>query len=98
MILSVFSIYDIGVSTWLRPMFARNKGEMVRQFSEGVNDSKSSISRYADDYVLYEIGTWNDDTCEFNLHKAPIKIGVAREFLKPEPQNQLKDIGSGASV
>lgn len=88
MLFTVFSIYDTGISTWLPPIYARNKGEMLRQFIDAINNPESKFSKYPSDYTLFELGTWNDDNCEFTFLKAPIKLGVAIEFVKPPLSNQ----------
>ncbi len=94
MLLSVFAIYDSGVSTWMPPLYARNKGEITRWFAEAVNDSKSKISKYPQDYTLFELGTWDDDKCKFSLHSTPISIGIAVEYVNRElvkPTDRLED-------
>lgn len=96
MLFSVFSIYDSGISTWLPPLYSRNKGEMLRQFTDATNDSQSKLYKYPGDFTLFEIGTWNDDTCEFSLHKVPYKIGVAIEFLKKELRVEERSSPSSA--
>lgn len=85
MLFSVFAIYDSGISTWMPPIFLRNKGEMLRAFVEAVNNPESKFYKHPSDYTLFEIGTWNDDKCEFSLLKTPVRLGVAIEFAKVQP-------------
>lgn len=82
MLLSIFAIYDSGISTWLPPIYSRNKCEMMRQFVDAVNDPKSNLAKHPGDYTLFSLGTWDDDKCVFNLLKTPEKIGIAIEFVK----------------
>lgn len=82
MLMSVFSIYDAGISTWMPPLFVRNKGEILRWFMESVNDPQSKLSKYPSDYTLFEIGTWDDDKCKFSLLSTPVSVGLAIEYLK----------------
>jgi len=89
MLLSVFSIYDSGISTWMPPLFVRNKGEILRWFMEAVNDPQNKLSKYPSDYTLFEIGTWDDDKCKFSLLSTPVSVGIAIEYLKAkESQSQ----------
>jgi len=83
MLLSVFSIFDSAVKSWLPPIYARNKGEMLRQFQAAVNDSQSNFFKYPSDYTLFELGSFNDDNCKFDLFITPISLGMAQEFVKP---------------
>lgn len=82
MLFSVFSIYDSAVSSWMPPMYFRNKGEVLRWFAEAVNNSESRLAKHPSDYCLFELGTWNDDTCVFEL-QTPVRLGIAMEFVKP---------------
>ena len=85
MLLSIFGIYDSGISSWMPPLYFRNKGEALRWWQEVCNSSESKISKHPADYTIFEIGTWNDDSNEFSLLKAPIKLGLALEFAKVVP-------------
>lgn len=85
MLFSVFSIYDSAVQTWLPPLFARNKGEMLRNFADGVQDPKSQLARHPGDYSLFEIGTFDDAKCKFSLLEAPIRLCMAMDFVKETP-------------
>jgi len=62
MLLGVFAIYDSGISTWMPPIYARNKGEMLRQFMDACNDASSRLAKHPSDYTLFELGTFNDDS------------------------------------
>jgi hypothetical protein len=81
MLLSVFSIYDSAISTWLPPMYSRNKGEMLRNFSDAVQDPKSNLAKHPSDYSLFELGTFNDDKCLFDLLKTPVRLCMALDFV-----------------
>lgn len=92
MLFSVFSIYDSAISTWLPPLYSRNKGEMLRNFSDAVQDPKSKLAQHPGDFTLFEIGSWDDDKCVFDLHKTPVRLGVAIEFVKaPVPLSLTQD-------
>lgn len=82
MLFTMFSIYDSAISTWLTPMYARNKGEMLRNFADAVNDSKSNLAKHPGDYSLFELGTFDDDKCVFTLLQSPIRLCLALDFVK----------------
>lgn len=81
-IVKVYSVRDAKAEAWLPPMVARTKGEMLRMFEEAVNDSNHAFSKYPSDYCLFELGSWDDATCKYDLHLAPERIGLAVEFKK----------------
>lgn len=106
MLLSIFAIYDSAVSTWMPPIYARNKGEMLRQFMDACNDAGSKIAKYPGDYGLFELGTWDDDKCVFDLHKSPIRLAMALDYVKTAPaasggglgvNPQERSVATGAS-
>lgn len=92
MLMSIYSVYDSGISTWFPPCFVRNKGEILRWWSETANDSQSKISKHPQDYALFELGTWDDEKCKFDFHKAPLSMGLAIEFVKKEMQDVQEPI------
>lgn len=93
MLMKIFAIYDSGVSTWQPPMFCPTRGHILRWWNEVCNESNSPFSKHPSDYVLFEIGSWDDDKCLFDLLLVPQKLGVAIEFVKP-----LSSLGSGERV
>lgn len=82
MLFTVFSIFDSATNTWLPPIYARNKGEMLRNFADAVADSNSKLAKHPHDYALFELGTFDDDKCVFALLKAPIRLCLALDFAK----------------
>lgn len=79
----IFAIRDTKAEAYLQPFFSQTKGTAIRAFTDAVNDSKSQFSRYPADFVLFELGGWDDDTGSFTLHKTPISLGLAKEFVDP---------------
>lgn len=82
MILSIFSIFDSAVQAWSRPMYARSKGEMLRQFEAAVQDVNTDFAKHPSDYVLFELGTFEDTDCTFSLLASPIRLAIANQFVK----------------
>lgn len=90
MLFGVFGVYDSGISTWMPPLYFRNKGEALRWWQELCNNAESKIAKHPSDYTLFEVGSWNDDSNEFSLLKAPVKLGLALEFVKIVPVDSSK--------
>lgn len=82
MLFSVFAIYDGAIKTWLPPIFSRNTGSMLRDFADAVNNGQTNLSKHPSDYALFEIGSWDDDKCVFDLLKTPVKLGLALDYVK----------------
>lgn len=61
MILKAFSILDTKVGTFSRPFFFGHIGECMRMCLDAGRDMGSHIGRHPFDFVLYEIGTFDDN-------------------------------------
>lgn len=85
MLLKVFCIYDIKAETYLNPMYFRRTEEAVRSFSEAANDPSSNFHKYAEDYALCEIGTYDDDT---GLHSPFVIPKVINNALQASIQHR----------
>ena len=83
MIYEVYSVYDKAVKAYLQPFFMRSKGEAIRSFSAAVNDEKGPFSRNRDDYVLYFVGVFDDNTGLFTSGESQRVLGAA-EVAGPE--------------
>jgi len=84
MILKVYTVYDSKAEAYLQPFFSQSKGVAIRSFQEAVRDEKSNISKYPEDFTLFELGEYDDANSKFNLHNTPQSLGVAVEFLTPK--------------
>lgn len=62
MILKMFSIRDTKGEIFNPPYFAKTHGEAERQFKTLTNDSKSTINQYPEDFDLYYLGDYDDQT------------------------------------
>lgn len=86
MIHVIHTVFDSKVAAFLRPFYAQTKGSAIRDFSDAVNDIAHQFHRHAEDYTLFELGTFDDHNCKFDLHDPPISIGTGVEFLNPPTQ------------
>lgn len=83
MIVKIFSIYDSKVEAYLRPFFEATAGSAIRAVSDEVNsrNEKSGFCKHPEDYVLFELGTYDDSNANFNVYSAPKSLGVLSEFV-----------------
>lgn len=62
MIRKVFAIRDQKAAIFNQPFFKLTHGEAERDFTTLVNDSQSTINKYPDDFDLYHLGDYDDQT------------------------------------
>lgn len=74
MLLKAFSVRDSKVGAYNTPWFQKSIGEAERSFNELVKDEKSMVSKYPDDYDLYFIGDYDDQTGVFSPLDTPQHI------------------------
>lgn len=82
MIHKVFSVYDSKAEVYMTPIFFKTKGEALRAFTSTVNDESHHFHKYAEDFTLFEVGSYDDSKCKFDLHLTAIPLGKAIEFIK----------------
>jgi hypothetical protein len=80
MIHVMFSVYDSKAETYQPPQAYPTAGMAIRSFAAGCNDPQSAFSRWPEDFVLFELGTYDDQTGLMVPHKCPLSRGVAIEF------------------
>ena len=76
MIYKVFAVYDNKVGAYLPPLFFRSKGEAIRAFSSAVGDGKHQFAQHPADYLLCELGEWDDGSAAFSSSLAVPAVPV----------------------
>lgn len=79
----VFSIFDAKAAVFGVPFFVHNDAMAVRLFSDLVNDPKSMVARHPEDYSLYFVGTFEDDTALITGEVTPTSLMTASNMRKP---------------
>lgn len=57
----IASVYDKGAEAYMRPLFFRSEGEAMRSWLDAVNDPESVFSKHPEDYILMQVGYWDED-------------------------------------
>ncbi len=82
--IQAFAIYDTKADAYLQPFFTNNKHTALRMFGDLVNDPNHQFAKHAGDYVLFQIGSYNDQTGTLEKLSANINLGLALEFQQPD--------------
>lgn len=83
-----YSVRDSKAEIYNQPFFQKSHGEAERTLLSLVKDGKSMISQYPDDYDLYFIGTYDDQTGVFSPLNTPQHMQKARHVLDAWQNNQ----------
>lgn len=85
MITKAFGIYDSKAHAFGVPFFMVSVGAAVRAFSDLGNESGSGVNRHPSDYVLYEIGSFDDSNGEFISLSPHVHLGIGSDFVDKRP-------------
>nr|QJB20126.1 MAG: nonstructural protein [Microvirus sp.] len=68
MILHICSIYDSASELFGRPFYVAAIGQATRSFQDEIKreDPQNELHKHPDDYTLFQLGEFNDNTGEFN--------------------------------
>lgn len=65
MIRAVCAVFDSAVNAYGQPIFVPAVGAALRSFIDEVNSPDSAMGRHPEDYVLFHLADYNDETGEF---------------------------------
>lgn len=82
MILKIYTVYDQAVQAFLQPFFARSHGEAIRQFTDAIQDPKTSLHAHSSDYSLWCSGLFDDGNANITPANPPEKILDGVEVIK----------------
>ena len=80
MIHKIYTVFDHKAEAYLPPFYMQTKGTAIRSFTESCNDHTTTFHKYPEDFTLFELGEFDDQTSTFDLHLSPEPIGKAIEF------------------
>lgn len=83
--IKVFTVFDTKAEAYLQPFFMQTRGQAIRAWSDSVNDEQTQFFRHPADFVLYEIGEYDELQGTIRMYDAKISLGVALEFHKTPP-------------
>jgi len=75
--LKVFAVRDSKTQTYGQPWFQQTVGEAERSFKTLVNDEKSMPNKYPEDFDLYELGSYDDQTGVVVGRETPTHVAKA---------------------
>jgi hypothetical protein len=84
--LQVYSIRDAKGEVYNTPFFQKTHGEAERNFRELVSDPKSMVSKYPEDFDLYHLGTYDDQSGLIKPLDTPLHILKAIS-VQPKPSS-----------
>lgn len=80
--LKVFAIRDVKSEGFFPPVTAPTRGAAVRDLVYSITQSASPMSKYPEDYDLYELGEFNESTGELVVSPTISLVGNVSTFIQ----------------
>lgn len=91
--MKAYSIYDKVANAYNKPFYCLNDGMAIRIFSEVVNDGKSEICSHPEDYSLFYVGDFSEQTGVIEVAKdCPVRVMFATELVNADRSIKNEDI------
>jgi len=84
MVRMVFSVRDVKAGAFSLPFYQVNEGVAIRSFIAACKDMQGEIAKFPEDYELFKLGTWDDESGKFDCG-IPVFLGRGDLYLS----NQL---------
>lgn len=79
----VVSVKDRAAEVFNRPFFVPHRNVAVRDFTDEVNRAAADnqLNKHPDDFDLYILGTFDDNTGVFHMEETPTVLVRAKDVL-----------------
>lgn len=77
----IVSVKDRAVDAYGRPIFTFTTGQAIRSFQDEINraDQNNEMHKHPEDYDLYLIGTFDDQTAEL-ISQVPTQLAIGKQL------------------
>lgn len=82
MIHQIIAVYDVKSACYARPVAVPADGAAIRSFQDAVNDKSTEYHKHPEDYAMFNIGTYDDQSGEITSSK-PRQLAQAASLLDP---------------
>lgn len=89
-----YTVYDRVAETYNMLFFVESQPQAKRMFSNVVIDGDSAFHKNPSDFVMCEVGTFDDKTGVFEAYDAPQEILDAQEVLRMHYATQSNKKGA----
>lgn len=80
--ISLLSVYDKQIQAYGAIFTARTIGEAIRGLTDHVADKTTEIAKHPEDYQLFKLGEWDNETGKIYPTETPMMIISAEELVK----------------
>lgn len=89
----MYSPFDSKLQMWMQPMFFLHAGQAERQWRELANDPSTIVAKHPVDFILYQVGEFDDETGAVSPVHPPVQLMTALAAKnKPTEELALKNV------
>lgn len=88
--LEIFAVKDTATNVFDKPFFLLTKAAAVRAFADEANNKDSQLHLHPHDYILYHIGTLDQDSGIVDQSNGIQDLGSAATYLNPDNVIELE--------
>lgn len=81
MIQNIYAIKDTKLGAFTNIFIAENNAIALRQFGDVANNQNTAINKHPDDYELWNVGTWDDETGKPNEAVQTVSLTNAKDLI-----------------
>jgi len=74
--IKMFSLFDTKAEAFGVPFFMVQRAMAKRAMMDLANDSTTLVSKHREDFILYEIGEFDDSIGTLTPHAIPVNLGI----------------------
>lgn len=74
------AVYDQKARAFLPPFFVPHLDVAYRAIANATANPDHPFHRNPEDYIVYQLGSWSDDTAMFQLLGEPLNLGLVLNF------------------
>lgn len=79
--LKVFAVLDLKMARFMTPFTTVNAGVAIRMFVDSMS-AESVLVKHPEDFALYELGEFDEETGFLVAHVTPTNLGLAVSFME----------------
>jgi len=91
----MYAVKDVKISAFLKPFPAEHDGLAERSFDNAVEDPQSPLSEFPEDFQLWKISIFNDETGNFDKIEHVLITDAMSCKLRHTRRDQLKEVKNG---
>lgn len=89
---TIVAVRDNKAEHFFTPQAFVNIAVAQRGFADACTTGEHQYSQHPNDYILFELGHYDDSNGTFDLHMAPIVVLTGTEAITLNPQMKQTDI------